>query len=186
MNEAELLESLNRTVFRALDAALNGRRAQPRPDTQILRAFVNPPPPQPEDPERDIVYYHLVPEDAAPRMEKSRGSGGNASLFRFAPWRLNMVFYGRHALSRSWEVYDILYLDEARQARQILRRGGIYPLSVPRMPQLLWEELGKEHRPRVDYSVPVWIAASLEEESDDPDVLRTAPEIRLDVNPSSP
>lgn len=185
MNEEELQEHLNRTVYRALDTALNAPRVLPRPASLIRQAYVNPSPP-PTDPEQDFVYYHLVPEAAAPQVEKSRDEQGNAQLFRFAPYVLNMVFYGRHALSRAWEVYDVLYLDFSRQARQILRRGGLYPLSVPRMPYMVREELGKEHRFRVDYSVPMWIAVLLEEDSDDPDIIRTPPEIRLNTGGTDP
>ena len=163
---------LNRTVFQALAAALRLDPAGAAASALIRRAYANPSPAQPA-PEADAVYFHLAPDGDVPPLREDSFDAG----FRFAPYRLNLVFYGPRAESLAWQVWHHLYQDGTGSPRCILRGQGIYPVPHPYSPVLVWEEAGKEHRPRADLTIPLRIA-SLEPALPRPSV-SAPPEVRI-------
>ena len=166
--------ALARTVFEALSAAFS-----PDIPLWIRQAWTNPSPPPPA-PDQDVLYYHLVPDPAAVIMERER-TGSRSVFFRFAPYRLNLVFYGPNAESLSWNVYQLLFLDGWGFPLSILHRGGIYPVPGAPGPSLIREEWEKQHRLRADLTVPLRVAFHESLPAPAEPWIQSVPEIRLET-----
>ena len=122
-----------------------------------------------------------MPDVSALPLEESEISGGFPCFFRFAPYRLLLTFYGPSAETLAWQVYHRLYLDGYRSPRRALREAGIYPVPDPPGPVFLWEEWEKEHRPRVDLTIPLRIAATESDSAHPADLVEVPPDILLHI-----
>ena len=122
-----------------------------------------------------------MPDVSALPLEESEISGGFPCFFRFAPYRLLLTFYGPSAETLAWQVYHRLYLDGYRSPRRVLREAGIYPVPDPPGPVFLWEEWEKEHRPRVDLTIPLRIAATESDSAHPADLVEVPPDIPLHI-----
>ena len=168
------LSSPLKAIHDALAAALG--------DVLLRQAYVNPSPLPPPEGE-DAVYFHLVPEAEAPLTEESLSGAGLPVFRRFAPCRLNLVFYGPRAEALAWQAYHRLYLDGEGQPRRILRRQGIFPVPHPESPLLLWEDWGKAHRLRADLVIRLRILTREEDSLHPMPLADTPPEVLIHTHP---
>lgn len=152
------MRDLNRAVFSALAAALDPDGASPEAAGIIRQAFVNPAPPPPGK-DADAVYYSLQPDPSAPVLTESGSGAGASGFFRFAPYRLDLVFYGPRAEALAWKVYHRIFADGYGQPLRILRAAGVRPVPRPAAPELIREEWEKQHRLRADLTVHLRAAA---------------------------
>ena len=147
-------------VFQALAAALGLSPDSAEAARMIRRAYTNPAPPPPAEGE-DAVYFDLRPEGRPPDWTETSTRDGRTRFFRLTPYRLQLVFYGPRAEALAWQVFHRLFEDGWQRPRRILRRAGIYPLPRPAGPVPVREELEKYHRPRMDLSLELRIAAEI-------------------------
>ena len=148
---------INQAVYLALCSALGLRSDHWETPFRIRQAYVSPAsPPPPED--QDVLYFHVVPGNRPPLTESSVISDGRPSFFRYAPYVLNLVFYGPHAEETAWTVYHHLFLDGCENPRRILRLNDIYPVPNPPGPVQTWENWKERHRLRMDLVIPLRVA----------------------------
>ena len=147
-------------VFRALAAALGLSPDSAEAARMIRRAYTNPAPPPPAEGE-DAVYFDLRPEGRAPDWTETGTRDGCNRFFRLTPYRLQLVFYGPRAEDLAWRGFHRLFEDGWQRPRRILRGAGIYPLPRPSGPVPVREELEKYHRPRMDLSLEMRVAAEI-------------------------
>ena len=178
------MEERYRAVHRALEAVpLTPDAGDPvEKPLRIRRAYADPVPPPPE-PEGDVLYYHLEPGTGPGWTEESRREDGGPAFFRFAAWRLILVFYGPRAAELAERFAAMLFLDGRGRPRGILRAAGIYVLPGPRGPMLSWEEWQVRHRPRVDLELELRIRSRVEAPPLDPELAEVPPEIRPELCP---
>ena len=175
------MESMNSAVYLALTAALNPDPESPEVSILVRRAYVNPAPPPPP-PEQDVVYYHLIPDGSAAPLSEWRQSGGRLSFYRYAPYLLNLTFYGPAAEANARRVSHLMTADGFQLPRYYLRRAGIYPVPGISGPVVIWEELEKQHRLRADLSVPLRAAVNETVETPSVGPVDAPPEILLRTN----
>ena len=153
---------INYAIFSALAAALGMDPEGAEASALIRRAYANPSPARPglspTRPTQDgaAVYWHLVPDSGLPPLREDLPGEG----FRFVPCRLNITCYGAEAEALAWRVWQRLYEDGPGAPRRILREAGLYPVPRPPAPLPVWEEAGREHRPRADLTLRLWAAVS--------------------------
>jgi len=170
-----LMLELNQTIYTALASALGLDPDHWETSFRIRQAFVNPSPPPPP-PDQDVLYFHLTPEEQPPLTETSTEDGEDR-IFRYAPYLLQLVFYGPKAEALAWQVWHLLFLDGGCNPRRILRESGIFPVPRPQSPVLVWEEWQKQHRPRADLTIRLRVAfyGPLRKA----ETIKSPPEIRL-------
>ncbi len=154
------MQTYDLAVFRALAAALGLSPDSAEAARMIRRAYTNPAAPPPAE-GKDAVYFDLRPEGRPPDWTETVTRDGHTRFFRLSPWRLHLVFYGPRAEALAWQVYHRLFEDGWQRPRRILRRAGIYPLPRPAGPVPVREELEKYHRPRMDLSLEMRVAAEI-------------------------
>jgi len=156
---------MHETIFKALCACLGLSPSSAQALSLIRQAYTEPEnTPQPAR-TADVIYWSLSPEqgsDSASYNETAASSGSHKPMVhRYLPYQLLIVCYGPSCEAYAHKIRSFLYLDGAGLPRQILRKAGIYPVSDPPAPQLLYEPEGSLWRRRADLTIPLRIKETL-------------------------
>lgn len=113
-------------------------------------------------PERNMIYYNLVPESLQEFSTQYFTYITNRNIVRtkvmsFDPYRLNVICYGVHADYWGNKIRSFFMLDGNDMPRRRMRVKGIYPIPNPSPMIHGYEEDGSIWRERVDLSFPLFI-----------------------------
>lgn len=146
-------------LFRILASALNLTPSSQTAQRMIRAAYQQDnPTPEPSRSE-DLVYYHLSPDPASSvSPEETQPAGTATDLFRYAPYKLVITFYGPNAETSAALVRSRLYQDGQGNPLSLLRAEGAYPVPHPPAPLLLYEPVASRWRKRVDLTISLRLA----------------------------
>ena len=111
----------------------------------------------------DILYWSIEPDDmrqdpASYANEASQMSGRQkATVYRSLAYNLRVVCYGTNCEAMAHRIRSYIYLDGDNYPRRILRGAGIYPVTDPPPPTLLFEPEGSLWRRRTDVVIPLTV-----------------------------
>lgn len=148
--------------FEVLSECLGNSPSSLESSEMIVPAYQTPEIAFKPAPDRDMIYYDLVPESLQEFSKQYFTYVTSRNIVRtkvmsFDPYRLNVICYGEHADNFGNIIRSFFMLDGNDLPRRRMRKKGIYPIPDPLPIIRGYEEDGSVWRKRADLSFPLFI-----------------------------